>query len=232
MSKIVGVIGGLGPMATVKFMEFVIKHTKALKDQDNVDMLVCQYGTIPDRTAYILNKSTENPLPLMLKAARQLDNENVDFIVIPCNTATYFYDEIVQEINIPVVNVVAETISEVRKSGYKKVGIMATDGTIKTKIYEQNNSDFAIFYPDEIIQKEIMSIIYDEIKQNKFPDQKRFSSVLAYFKENGCDAVISACTEISVALDELNIDLESNHILDSLQILAKVTIERAGKIYK
>ncbi len=232
MSKIVGVIGGLGPMATVKFMEFVIKHTKALKDQDNVDMLVCQYGTIPDRTAYILNKSTENPLPLMLKAARQLDNENVDFIVIPCNTATYFYDEIAQEINIPVVNVVAETISEVRKSGYKKVGIMATDGTIKTKIYEQNNSDFAIFYPDEIIQKEIMSIIYDEIKQNKFPDQKRFSSVLAYFKENGCDAVISACTEISVALDELNIDLESNHILDSLQILAKVTIERAGKIYK
>lgn len=232
MNKIVGVIGGLGPMATVKFMEFVIKHTQALKDQDNVDMLVCQYGSIPDRTAYILNKSSENPLPLMLKAAKELESADVQFIVIPCNTATYFYDEISSKIKTPVISIVNETINEIKKRGYKKVGIMATDGTIKAKTYEQNNSAFSCFYPNETMQKEIMSIIYDEIKQNKTPNPKRFASALAYFKDNGCDAIISACTEISVALDELNINLEKENILDSLQILAKVTIEKSGKIYK
>ena len=231
MNKNVGVIGGMGPMATTKFMELVINNTKANTDQDNVDMLVCQYSSIPDRTSYILDNTKENPLQSMIEAAKLLERENCSFIVMPCNTATYFYKEIESSISIPLINIVLETVNYCLSKNAKKIGLMATDGTIKSRVYnEYIPSNIELFIPEEHIQKRIMDVIYKEVKQNKIPDKENFLDVINYFRDNNCDVIVMGCTELSVAIKELNINDEQ--IVDSLTVLAKLTINRAGKLLK
>ena len=232
-NNLVGVIGGLGPMATAKFMEIVINNTEATCDQENVDMLICQYSSIPDRTAYILDDSKNNPVYEMIEAAKLLENNNVLFIVMPCNTATYFYDEVAKSVNIPILNIVKETVNNVIDRGIKKVGLMATDGTIQSGVYDKYAEDkLEIFKPNEEIQKKIMSIIYDEVKQNKIPSKEELMNIIKYFKDNNCEAVIAGCTELSVAFNQLGIDLDKENIVDSLTVLAKKTIILAGKNIK
>lgn len=227
----VGVIGGLGPMATAKFLEIVINNTDAKCDQDNVDMIVCQYSSIPDRTAYILGKSLENPAKKMIEAAKFLESSGVSFIVMPCNTATYFYEEIKSNINMEFINIVNETVEYCVNKKYKKVGLIATDGTIKSGVYKKNvNGLFELFLPCDEVQKNVMSIIYNDIKKNKIPNKEKFMSIINYFKTNGCDAIIAGCTEISVALNQL--EIVDEFIVDSLSVLAKKTIIKAGKKLK
>ena len=231
MSKLVGVIGGMGPMATTKFMELVINNTKAEKDQDNVDMLVCQYSSTPDRTAYILGNSNEDPGESMIKAAKLLESEKCDFLVMPCNTATFFYDKIAKEISVPLINIAEETVKHSLKMGAKKIGLMATDGTIKASVYDQYIPEgITLFKPDEEHQKRIMDVIYKEVKQNLIPNKENFIDIINYFKNNGCDVVVMGCTELSVAVEQLDID--DPKVVDSLTVLAKLTIVKADKLLK
>ena len=166
MNNLVGVIGGLGPSATAYFMKLIIDLTKANCDQDNVDMLVCQYSSIPDRTSYILEKSTSNPAHKMIEAAKLLEREKCKFIVIPCNTASYFYDEIIKNVSTEVLNIAEVTSKRVLEKNPKKVGIMATDGTIISGVYDKYLNNL-LFKPNQEIQNEIMSIIYDDVKRYK-----------------------------------------------------------------
>lgn len=231
MSNKVGVIGGLGPMATAKFLEIIINNTKAEKDQDHVDLIVCQYSSIPDRTAFILDDSKENPVYEMIEAAKFLEKAGVSFITMPCNTATYFYEEIKKNISVEMINIVLETVNYCKNEGFKKVGLIATDGTIKSGIYEKYaDGEIDVFLPNADVQKKIMSVIYDDVKQNIFPSSDKINDILEYFKDNGCDAIIAGCTEISVALDALNI--HDDKVVDSLTVLAKKTILKAGKEVK
>lgn len=231
MNKMVGVIGGMGPMATAKFMELVINNTKASSDQDNVDMLICQYSSIPDRTSYILDNNNESPLDKLIEAAKLLERENCDFLVMPCNTATYFYNSIVSNIKIPLLNIVEETVNYCINKGAKKIGLMATDGTLKAKVYEEYIlDDCELFIPNAEEQRKIMDIIYKEVKQNMIPNKDNFLKVINYFKENNCDVIVMGCTELSVAVEQL--DINDDKIVDSLTVLAKLTIEKAGKVLK
>ena len=94
MTKTVGVLGGLGPMATVYFYEMVVRMTEAQKDQDHIDMVIVNKATTPDRTAYIIGESKENPSLDLIDNAQKLEKFGVDMIAIPCNTAHYFIDEV------------------------------------------------------------------------------------------------------------------------------------------
>ena len=218
-------------MATTKFMELVINNTKAEKDQDNVDMLVCQYSSTPDRTAYILGNSNEDPGEAMIKAAKLLESEKCDFLVMPCNTATFFYDKIAKEISVPLINIAEETVKHSLKMGAKKIGLMATDGTIKASVYDQYIPEgITLFKPDEEHQKRIMDVIYKEVKQNLIPNKENFIDIINYFKNNGCDVVVMGCTELSVAVEQLDID--DPMVVDSLTVLAKLTIVKADKLLK
>ena len=100
-------------------------------------MLVSNHATIPDRTAYILGKSEESPLDVMIADAKMLEAAGCDFIVLPCNTAHYFFEKIQQSIHIPLLNIIQETVSycERRIPGVKRIGIMATEGTICSNTY-------------------------------------------------------------------------------------------------
>ncbi len=230
MNNLIGVIGGLGPKATTYFMDLVIDNTESECDQDNVNLLVCQYSSIPDRTSYIIGNSKDSPVPEMIRCARLLERENCKYIVIPCNTASYFYDEISSNVDVKVINILEETSREVL--GYKpsRVGLMATDGTIRSKAYQRFIDDGLLFIPNVEYQGKIMSIIYDKIKKNIDIRKEEFDEIIDYFRDNNCDRVILGCTELSVAYKKL--DLDYSIVVDSLTVLARKTVELSGKKLK
>ena len=117
MKQAVGVIGGVGPMATVYYMQRVIEMTKAGCDQEHINMLVFNDCDIPDRTAFITEKSPDNPLPVMVEDAKRLEAAGCEFVVIPCNTAHYFYDRLNETISVPILNMVEETVLEAKARG-------------------------------------------------------------------------------------------------------------------
>ena len=124
--KILGVLGGIGPLATVYFMDMLVKMTDA-------------NATIPDRTAYILDQSQPNPLPVMEEDAKILERAGASYIAIPCNTAHYFYEQLQEAVSIPILNIIEETVGYItsQNPGVKKIGILATEGTIAARSYQK-----------------------------------------------------------------------------------------------
>ncbi|MEW9079916.1 aspartate/glutamate racemase family protein [Terrisporobacter glycolicus] len=228
----VGVLGGLGPMASVYFYEMVVNMTEAKTDQEHVDMIITNRATTPDRTAFIIGKSNEDPSKILIDDAKKLEKYGVDFIVITCNTAHYFYEKIVKGVNIPLVNIVEETIKHAKETNHKKLGILATTGNIKTSLYqnmcEKHNIEYLVL--DENRQSKVMEIIYDDIKSGKPADMDKFNSIVDYLKENNCDGVILGCTELSILKNDNKLD--GNFYIDSLEVLARETILRSGRKLK
>ena len=99
--KVLGVIGGMGPIATSFFMELVIKMTDASSDQEHLDMIIYNIPSIPDRTSYILDHNRQNPLPVILDIARKLEEQGAEFLAMPCCTAHYFQKELETSIRKP-----------------------------------------------------------------------------------------------------------------------------------
>lgn len=230
MSNLIGVIGGLGPKATTYFMDLVIDNTVSENDQDNVDMLVCQFSSIPDRTSFILGNSEDSPVPEMIKCARLLEREGCKYIVIPCNTASYFFDEVQSRVNSKIINILEETSKVVLKDNPKRIGLMATDGTIKSGAYHKFIDNNLLFVPDSDYQNKVMNIIYNKVKKNKMVSLKEFEDILNYFRENGCEKIILGCTELSVIYSYLKVSYSD--VVDSLTVLARKAVELSGKSLK
>lgn len=231
-NKTVGVIGGLGPMATVYFYDMVVRMTDAKTDQDHIDMVIANRATTPDRTDYIIGKSKNSPVDILKKDAKRLENFGSDFLVITCNTAHYFYDEIQKSVNIPVLNIIEETVKHAKEQGHKKLGILATTGNISTNLYQNMCKKYDIDYLvlDESRQADVMSIIYDDIKSGNPANMKKFNDIVNHLKENNCDGAILGCTELSILKNDNNLDNE--FYIDSLGILAVKTIENCNKRVK
>ena len=135
--KTIGIIGGMGPLATVHLYERIVLRTKALRDQDHIRVLIDSNTNIPDRTKAIIADG-EDPTVELIKSAKILENSGADFLIMPCNTAHYFISTLQEAVNIPFVNMVEETVKyTAEKFGSDTVvGILATDGTIISNIYE------------------------------------------------------------------------------------------------
>ncbi len=231
MKQAVGVIGGVGPMATVYYMQRVIEMTKAGCDQEHINMLVFNDCDIPDRTAFITEKSPDNPLPVMVEDAKRLEAAGCEFVVIPCNTAHYFYDELEQAVEIPVVNIVEETIryAKARVQDLSCVGIMATTGTIVTGTYQKyaERAGLSFAVPDEDEQDLLMQIIYDGVKAGRPVPRADFDRVANHLRAKGAQCLILGCTELSVLKRDLPIN--DPDVLDSIDVLASETVRRSGK---
>lgn len=225
---VLGVLGGLGPMATAYFYELVTKHTVARSDAEHIDIVISSRATTPDRTAFILGKSDEDPREFMIEDAKRLENWGCDFIAIPCNTAHYFYDSIAENVSIPVLNIVDETAKHLDAKGVKKVGLLATDGTVCSHTYEKYLEKFGIecIAPNAEDQKVIMHIIYDQIKEGRPADTDAFFKVVEDLKSRGAQALILGCTELP--LIEKQVELGSEFV-DSLLVLARASILACGK---
>lgn len=228
MPQTLGILGGLGPMATVYFYDMLVRHTKATCDQDHLDVIISSRASTPDRTSYILGQSTENPFDIMARDAQRLVTFGTDVLAIPCNTAHYFYDRLNETISVPILNMVEETVLEAKARGCCRVGILATSGTVQTGTYsrmcERHGLEFVC--PDESRQQDLMNVIYGDIKQGKRPDMARFFAVADSLKRQGCTRMILGCTELSIIKKDEQLDA---FYIDSMSVLAKNAITTFGR---
>src|SRR5699024_1246963 len=178
MKKKLGVIGGMGPEATSYFFEELVAHTQADRDQDHIDTIILNHATLPDRTHAILSGDIEELLHAFIKDAQLLEELGVDNIAIPCNTSHYLYDATQKELTIPIIHMVRKTIEYALNhfKNVRKIGILATNGTIQSEVYHRECEALGIeaVAPSEANQKEIMSLIYDDIKKGQPGDYRKF----------------------------------------------------------
>ena len=231
--KKLGVLGGMGPAATSLFFERVIDNTDASKDQDHIDMVILNHATIPDRTRAILEDNKEPFLEAVKKDFEIFEAAGVDHIAIPCNTSHYFYDEMQAMTDIPIIHMIEETVSYIReKFGQTaKVGILATDGTINTGIYQSvcHKHNMKAHIPNLQDQEKVMRTIYD-FKADKPVDVQGFERIIAHMVQiEKCDCVILGCTELSCI--EVSERLKP-FCVDAMQVLANESIILSGKELK
>lgn len=224
--KTLGIIGGVGPLATMFIGEMIVRRTAAETDQEHVNMIITNNTNIPDRTAFILGESKEDPVPVILSDAKKLAAIGAEVLAIPCNTAHSFYADIQNGTDLPVINMIEETAKRAKEKGAKRVGILGTTGTISTGIYQRACEQFGIeaIVPDETIQRLVMSLIYDDIKAGRPADVKKWQLIRQAMDAEACDEIILGCTELSIVREELKL----TDCLDSLLVLAEVAIEKCG----
>ena len=222
-----GVIGGLGPIATAHFMELVIRMTEADTDQEHLDMILYSRPSIPDRTGYILDPSKPNPLPEMIRVGNALARQGAKLIAIPCMTAHYFHRDLTRYIEAPIVHAIHETAVHLKKHGITKVGIMATDGTVRSKLFQQELLEHGItpLIPGEQGQKCVMSVIYDDIKANRPAEMDKFDFAAKDLREQGAEAIILGCTELSLVKRDYPIGAG---YLDAMEVLAQTCVRMCG----
>ena len=225
---LLGVLGGLGPMSTFYFCELLTRHTDALCDADHIDMLISSRATTPDRTAFILGKSDQDPLPVMLEEANRLVAGGADFLVIPCNTAHYFYKGLSEAVSVPIINIIEETVLHMKRLGIKSFGLLATEGTASSCAYEKvcKKHGLACLLPTKEEQNTVSAIIYDQIKQNRPADLAALEAVGAALQARGAERLVLGCTELSLIKSQLSPTLP---ITDSLEVLAFQTIVACKK---
>lgn len=230
-SKILGVIGGLGPIATAHFMELVINMTDADTDQQHLPMMVYNMPFIPDRTAYILDNTKENPLPQILRIGKTLQTQGVTCIAVPCVTAHYFMDELENGVTVPLINGVRETVAHLKENGIQKVGIMATDGTIQSGIFhrELEKQGLTPIAPGTGAQADVMHLIFNNVKAGKPVEMARFLSAAEDLRAQGAQAIILGCTELSLIKRDQNI---GPGFIDAMEVLARQSVLACDKPLK
>ena len=225
--KIVGVIGGMGPIATSHYMELIIRMTEAKTDQEHLDMIIYNIPSIPDRTEFIVDPSKPNPLPAIIMIGKALETAGADYLCMPCITAHYFMDSLTEAFSKPFINIVEETAAYLDREGIRKAGIMATDGTVRSGLFQNAFLKYGIepVLPSEDRQKDVMHIIYQDVKANMPVSMDRFRMVEDELKSNGAEAIILGCTELSLVKRDEAI---GHGFLDGMEVLAQKTVMLCG----
>jgi aspartate racemase len=227
--KKLGIIGGLGPMATVDLYRRIIEATDADCDQANLDITILNRPQTPDRTAYIVGESDQDYVPALRQAALDLEAMGCEVLCMPCMTGHHRFDESFGELTrAEMLSMPRETARWLADAGKHRVGIMATDGTRKSKVLENAlvEAGLEAVYPDEEHQSMTMSIIYDDVKAGLPADMQAFDQVAAYLASQGCDSAVLGCTELSV----INAPSEAHGmvIVDALDMLARAAVLACG----
>lgn len=230
MKKTLGIIGGMGPAATAALFQKIIDYTDAKCDKEHIHIIIDNYPQIPDRTKAINDKSNI-PVKYICKAGNRLIEAGADIILIPCNTSHYFYDEVQDKLGIPIINMIEETARYCKENGYKKVGVLATTGTIKTKLFDRYFRKLSIetIYPSDNGQHELMNVIYNQVKAGKTIDTKLLSQYLREMVSCGIDVFVLGCTELPLAIKDGDYGYK---FIDTLDVLAKAGIRSAGYVLK
>ena len=226
-----GVLGGLGPMASAYFLELVVAMTDAKRDQDHPEIIVMNIPSIPDRTAYILGQSSQNPVIPMVELGNQMKNMGATVIATPCITAHFFHNELQNGIGLPVIHGIRCCAELLKNNGVQKVGLMATDGTVQSRIFqsEVEQAGMELVLPSQDGQAKVMSIIYDYVKAGITPDMTLFEAVRRELFAAGAQVIVLGCTELSLLKKDNDL---GDGILDALEVLAKESVLACGKTVK
>ncbi len=229
--KTLGILGGVGPMATAYFMQQIISMTAASTDQEHIRILVDNNPAVPDRTRYILDHRTENPAPVFLQMGQGLVASGAQVLAIPCITASYFIPELEQELGVKIVDAIGGTIHYLKDKDIDTVGLMATDGTVTTGLFQQRleAAGIKVILPDAADQPVVMEAIYDRVKAGKPVNIGKLQRVRNNLALYGAKVSLLGCTELSVAAMDNPSALGLQHgFLDVMRILSAESIVECG----
>lgn len=228
IDRLVGVIGGMGPDATVDFMSRVLRETPANTDQDHVRMVVEHNPRIPSRQLAMRGEG-ESPGPAMAAMAARLELAGAEFLVMPCNLAHAWQSDIRAAINIPLVSIVDESVQSALNysEGGSAVGLMTTPGCFAAGLYQQALTDagrpLILQTPDELLKA--MSLV-EAIKGGDRSGEiaAGLRNLATLLIDRGAKVLIAACTEFPLVLDETMFDIA---FISSTDVLAKKTVALA-----
>ncbi|MEL7658541.1 MAG: amino acid racemase [Bacillota bacterium] len=228
--KVLGVLGGMGPLATQLFYRMIIEKTDANCDQEHLNMIILSHATMPDRTKEILAGRTEELFELLLKDVKMLEANDTGVIAIPCNTSHVLADRLQENIGIPIINMVEETVAHIKDTFAEqdlRIAVLATDGTINTGLYQKalERAGITPVVPNPESQKLVMKIIYDGVKNGGTIDFADFLTIQKDIFEQNCQAAILACTELSCFKEMYNLP---QFYIDAMGVLTEKSILACG----
>lgn len=242
--KVVGILGGMGPEATADLFMKIIRATPATTDQEHLRVIIDSNASIPDRTAFIEGRGPD-PVPYLIETARNLDRAGAEIIVMPCNTAHYFYDQVQAAISVPMLHMMREAARAGRRlaetarasltaggsdqpAGPVRVGILATDGTIKTGLYHRAlvAEGLEPLTPLAEDQRQVMEAIYvDGLKAQRFDRPRgQLTQAAEGLVARGAELILAGCTEFPLVLRP---GMVSRPIIDPTQALAEAAVRKA-----
>jgi len=231
--KIIGILGGMGPEATIALFARIVKLTGAKKDQDHLRVLIDNNPKVPDRTKAIQGKGP-SPLPQLIRSGKTLEKAGADFIIIPCVTAHYYVERLQKKINIPILHIAEETVKylEAKLKGVRRVGLIATTGTVQAGIFQRFFSKIGkelILPSSEVQEQRVMKAIYGKDGIKAIGPAKKPRRLILQASQTlvgrGAQAIIAGCTEIPLVLRDGDLP---GPVIDPLTILAQSAIARAG----
>ena len=230
-TKIIGVIGGMGPLATVDLYRKIVEHTDADCDQAHVRTIIDSNTNIPDRTAALLSGG-ESPVRELQSSVRLLEQAGAQVLVMPCHTAHCFYDDVQDIASVPVLNMIELTVQELKRQGARRAGLLATDGAVQSGIYQRHfdGSGIELLLPDAEGQAALMDMIYSGVKAGCAEyDTTAVRAALDRLMDAGAQTLILGCTELPPAFEMYDLSYPS---LDPTLILAIAAITAAGGTVK
>lgn len=233
MKKTIGILGGMGPMATADLYQKIVTFTDAAEDSSHIRVYIDSNSSIPDRTAAILGGG-KDPVPAMADSLRKLEACGADCVIMPCNTAHYFLPRLKVLTDVPFLSMIDAAAKACRRRfPGRTAAILATAGTLSAGLYQEalsaENEPFLV--PDDTEQKALMEVIYQGVKAGAPPEKyrKTFLSVIEQLSARGADCFLLACTELPLAFQAL--DLTLPHV-DPTEELAKAAIRFCGYAVK
>ena len=236
----IGVVGGVGPAATVDFMDKIVRNTPARRDQEHIKVVVEQNPQIPDRTENLIGEGAD-PTVALYSTCKKLEADEADLIAIPCNTAHAFVERIQPYLSIPIINMLYETVAYIRQHhpSRSRIGLLATSGTIRSRVYHDivEKAGLTLLTPDETNQARVMDAIYGEkgVKAGFTEGQCKddLLAALAHLVERGAEVAILGCTELPLLLaqnDDFKVGGTSVVLLDPTEILARKCVTLATHV--
>jgi aspartate racemase len=225
----IGVLGGMGPAATIDFLERLVKLTPATRDQDHVPVLVYGDPRVPDRTAAIAGRGP-SPLPSLRRGVSFLAGSGVDCIVIPCNTAHVWLADLRSSVAVPILSIIDEAVARVRveAGGVERVGVLSTEGTRASRLYRAA-LEAADLVPVEASTELMRTCVTPGIEAVKGGEldlgREYLAKGAAALAEDGAEAVIVGCTDISVVIRGPH-DTGGVPVIDANGALAHAVLER------
>ena len=227
--KTIGILGGMGPEATADLFLKILRETKAGKDQDHIPVLIDSNTRIPDRTAAILRGGAD-PRPEMIASAKLLSAAGAGVYVMPCNTAHYFYDDLLPYVKGSFLHMPRLTAAEAKKTGDRKIALLATSGTIDSRIYHAAFREIApeieLLIPEGEDQKAVMDLIYEGIKKGVSDySYDRVNGTVDRLRKKGAERFILGCTELPIAYASGKLEIDP---IDPTLVLARAAVLAAG----
>ena len=227
MKKCVGILGGMGPLASKDLFHKIISMTQASTDQDHIHIILDSDTNIPDRTQAILHGG-EDPLPELVASAQRLEHAGAELLLIACNTAHYYYERIAPNVCVPILHMPQETAMEVNRLGFSRVGFLGTDATVRLGMYHRILAEqrIEVINPSPDGQSYLMRLIYEGVKANDFSfNIAPMIEELKAMQQQGAQAFILGCTELPIAFSRYALSFPA---IDPTAVLAAAAIRAAG----